>query len=67
MSEETSAPHRVLHLVVEGLPADRLEEIAKPSPGTTDVAEIFQLTEANAREALGKIFVADTIAVWGKV
>jgi len=65
---ETSAPRRVLHLVIEGFPAARLEEIAGSSPGTTDVTrEIFPLTEANAREALEKIFAADTVAVWGAV
>jgi len=66
MNEETSAPRRVLHLVIEGFPADKLEEVAKSSPGPTDVTEIFQLTEANAREALEKIFAADTVAVWGR-
>jgi hypothetical protein len=30
-------------------------------------AELFHLTEANAREALEKIFAADTVAVWGKI
>ena len=64
MSGETSAPRRILHLVVEGFPAPRLEEIAGTSPGTTEVTEIFQLTDANAHEALEKIFAADTIAVW---
>jgi len=64
---ETSPPRRVLHLVIEGFAADNLAEISAPSPGTTDVVEIFPLTEANAAAALGKIFAADTIAVWGKV
>jgi len=64
---ETSAPCRVLHLVIEGFPADRLKALAESSQGTTDVTEIFQLTEANAREALEKIFAADTIAVWSEV
>jgi hypothetical protein len=62
---ESSAPRRILHLVVEGFPAARLEEIAKGAPGATDLTEIFPLTEANAREALEKIFAADTVAVWG--
>jgi hypothetical protein len=67
MSEETFPnPRRVLHLVIEGFPAARLEEIALSSPGPADITEIFQLTEANAREALGKIFAADTVAVWTK-
>jgi hypothetical protein len=64
MNGETSAPRRVLHLVIEGYPSDRLEEIAGPSPGTTGVTEIFPLTESNAREALEKIFAADAVAVW---
>jgi len=62
----SETPRHILHLVIEGFPAARLEEIAESSPATNDVTEIFQLTEANAREALGKIFAADTIAVWGK-
>ena len=46
----------------------RLEELAGSSPGTTGVTrEIFPLTESTAREALGKIFAADTVAVWGEV
>jgi hypothetical protein len=65
MSETLPTPRRILHLVIDGFPQDKLEEIAKPSPGTTDVTEIFPLTEANAREALEKIFAADTVAVWG--
>lgn len=62
---ETSPPRRVLHLIVEGFPPGRLQEIAGTSSGTDDVTEIFELTEANAREALEKIFAADTVAVWG--
>ena len=65
MSEMTS-PHRVLHLVVEGFPPEKMTELTSLSkPG--DVTEIFELTEANAREALEKIFAADTVAVWGKI
>ena len=55
---------RILHLVVEGFPAARLDELSPSAPGTADVTEIFQLTESNAREALEKIFAADTVAVW---
>jgi hypothetical protein len=65
MNREPSAPRRVLHLVIEGFPAARIEEVAASSPGTTGATEIFPLTESNAREALGKIFAADTVAVWG--
>jgi len=64
---ETSPLRRVLHLVVEGFPADRLEEIGASSRETTDLTEIFQLTETNAPEALEKIFASDTVAVWGKI
>jgi hypothetical protein len=67
MNEKISSPRRVLHLVVEGFPAARLKEIAGPNAGTGDMTEIFELTEANAREALEKIFAADTVAVWGKI
>jgi hypothetical protein len=67
MSELSQKPRRVLHLVIEGFPAAMLEEIAVSSPGPADVTrEIFPLTEPNAREALGKIFAADTVAVWGR-
>ena len=64
---EPSEKRRVLHLVVEGFPADKLAVLSAPSPGTDDAVEIFQLTESNAREALEKIFVADTVAVWGEL
>jgi hypothetical protein len=66
MSETFPKPRRVLHLVIEGFSAARLAEIVESSPGTTDVTEIFRLTEANAGEALGKIFAADTVAAWTK-
>jgi hypothetical protein len=66
MSEISPNPRRVLHLVIEGFPAARLAELSAPSPGSADVIEIFPLTESNAREALGKIFAADTVAVWGE-
>jgi hypothetical protein len=58
MSETSSHPRRVLHLVVEGFPAEKLKEIE---------GEVLHLTETNAREALEKIFAADTVAVWGKL
>jgi hypothetical protein len=61
---EPSLPRRVLHLVVEGFPPERLKELdATATAG--DLTEIFALTEANAGEALEKIFTADTVAVWG--
>jgi hypothetical protein len=62
-----SEPRRVLHLVIEGLSAERRQELEKiaAAPGAT--TEIFPLTESNAGEALEKIFAADTVAVWGAV
>ena len=55
---EVSHRRRVLHLVIEGFPAEREKELE---------GEVIHLTEANAREAVVKIFAADTVAVWGKV
>jgi hypothetical protein len=60
-------PRRILHLVINHFPAARLAEIVKSSPHTAGGTEIFPLTAANAREALEKIFAADTVAVWGQV
>ncbi len=51
-----------LHLVIEGFPKERADELAKEPE-----AEVFPLTEANAREALEKIFAADAVAVWTPV
>ena len=65
MSE--TSKRRILHLVVEGFPADRLNELDKAAPGSDEIVEIFPLTESNAREALEKIFAADAVAVWGRV
>jgi hypothetical protein len=65
MTGETSSPHRVLHLIVEGFPPARLRELTGSAGAADDVTEIFQLTEVSAREALEKIFAADTVAVWG--
>jgi len=65
MSEASS--RRILHLVIEGFPPERMEALAKSDKAPNDVVEIFQLTEASAREALEKIFAADTVAVWGKI
>jgi hypothetical protein len=65
MSDDTSEnrPRRSLYLVVEGLPEAQRPVIP---PGETGV-EIFELTEASARAALGKIFAADGVSVWGEV
>ena len=60
MSEISPTPKHALHLVLPSFPADKMNAIATPLPDT----EVFTLTEASAREALEKIFAADTIAVW---
>ena len=64
---EASPPRRVLHLIIDGFPADRLVELAAHTHGTSDATEIFPLTESSARAALEKIFASDTVAVWGKL
>jgi len=66
MSDPLPHPRRILHLVIEGFPAEKLTELSTPAPDTSNVIEIFPLTEANAKEALEKIFAADTVAVWTK-
>ena len=67
MSDPTPAPRRILHLVVEGFPAEKLAEIVEASPRSSRRNGNVPLTEANAREALEMIFAADTVAVWGKL
>jgi hypothetical protein len=61
MSDEN--PRRLLYLLLPGLPESQRPVI--PSDETN--AEIFTLTESNAREALEKIFAADAVSVWGEV
>lgn len=61
------SPRRILHLVIEGFPAEKLAELSATSSDPNTVAEIFPLTESNARQALEKIFTADTVAVCGKI
>jgi hypothetical protein len=56
----SEAKRKILYLVVEGLPAGQ-----RPDAGAE--AEVFTLTEANAREALEKIFAAEAVSVWGRV
>ncbi len=51
-----------LHLIIEGFPKDRTEDLAKQPD-----AEALLLTEATAKEALEKIFAAETVAVWSDV
>ena len=67
MSENVTTPRRILHLVIEGFPPEKLVELKKSSSETSDKIEILPLTDATAREALEKIFAADTVAVWGKI
>ena len=64
---EVHSPRRILHLIVEGFPPERTNELSGPVEGASDVTEVLQLTEASAPEALEKIFAADTVAVWGKL
>jgi len=66
MTTEASSPRRVLHLVIEGFPPDGLADLTLSAGASSDATEIFQLTEASALEALGKIFSAETVAVWGE-
>lgn len=63
---ETPPPRRVLHLVIEDFPAGKLAEVSVTAQGANEVTEIVELKEENAREALEKIFAADTVMVWGK-
>ena len=51
-----------LDLIIEGFPKERADELAQEPD-----SEVFPLTEANAKEALEKIFAADSVAVWSKV
>jgi len=51
-----------LDLIIEGFPKERADELAKQPD-----SEVLQLTEANAKEALEKIFAADSVAVWTDV
>jgi len=64
---EASSLRRVLHLVVEGAPARTAEKVTLMACETPHDFEVFTLTETNAREALEKIFAADTVAVWSDV
>ena len=59
---EPIPPHRVLHLVIEGLPAAQREALEAQRDSTT---EIFALSETTAAAALEKIFTAETVTVWG--
>ena len=64
MSENVPpAPRKALHLVLDGFPVERLDGVTK-SAHANETAEIFHLTEASAKEALEKIFAADSVKVW---
>jgi hypothetical protein len=54
----SEAKRKILHLLIDGLPEDQ-------RPPADAEAETLTLTEANAREALEKIFAADAVSVWG--
>jgi hypothetical protein len=56
-----------MHLAMGDFLVAKLEELKKTSDAAGDVTEIFVLTEANAREAVEKIFSADGVAVWGEL
>jgi hypothetical protein len=60
-----SEPRRRLHLVIEGLAAERRRELEQIAATPGAQADIFSLTTENAGEALEKIFAAEGVAVWG--
>ena len=51
-----------LDLIIEGFPKERADEVAQQPD-----SESLLLTETNAKEALEKIFAADSVAVWTKL
>jgi len=67
MSEESpNTSRRVLHLIVPGPPSEHMAEkitLAFVDDPVKDFM-VLTLTEANAKEALEKIFAANTVAVW---
>ncbi len=64
MSESSPSARRALHLVVEGFSEEQVRALINETGGSAVGAEIFPLTEATAKEALEKIFAADSVAVW---
>jgi len=64
-----SKPRHILHLVIEGFSPEQETDLRAQAAavGPQATLEVFRLTDANAREALEKIFEADSIAVWGKL
>jgi len=65
MSETT--PRRILHLVIDGFPAEKVAQLVESAPASASPTEILTLTKTNAREALDLIFASDTIAVWSSI
>lgn len=63
----TSSSRHIVHLVVGGFSATKVEEIVGAPASTGTEAEILVLTDANVREALDKIFSAAGVAVWGEL
>lgn len=62
-----SKPRRILFLIAESLSDARREEVRQLAAGAKNAAaEIMVLTEANSREALEKLFAADTVTVWSE-
>jgi hypothetical protein len=66
MSSPASS-RRLLHLAAGRSSVSRLEEIKKCSDASGGASEIFVLTEETAREAVEKIFSADSVMVWGEL
>ncbi len=64
---ETSASRHILHLVIDGFSPEREAELRAAAAATPGALEVFRMTEANAGEALEKIFAADGVAVWGQL
>lgn len=62
-----SSPRRTLHLAVGGFSVSKLEAIKEASNAAGNATEVLVLTEANAREAVEKIFSTDSVAVWGEL
>jgi hypothetical protein len=65
MNDSGTTP-RILHLVLEGFPAEKLREL-ESAAAESESTEIFQLTPASAEMALEKIFAADHVAAWTRL
>ncbi len=53
---------KTLHLVLETFPPARVAELRANAED-----EVFLLTDENAKEALQKIFAAESICVWTRL